>query len=980
MVNILDYIDKMQEMYGDKDPSSTVPEPRNMYAKGQLVQPSDDGSRPGYKGANQFSEMTEKVNKFLKGKKEIKQSVLTKKLKEIGYQNPQEFASVIANRKNIKLNRDVTLKKSPNINATMKELEGLVFDFNNKVLKDFNKGDMSKTISFSEYLRNKKLKHGSEAYYRTQAPNFNMINTDTKRLELAKKLVKEANDNSLRYVSFSKDIQPKLTGSTTIDTRKYKVISDTLDKPADKVNKAFNYLYENDIPLSTKTKSSSSLFRNALIDLTGVKRTENIAEGLNNNKNFVNNKNLITYANGAKLFQDGAGKTLKQIIDDAAYRSDGNIAWSGLDNKGAARPNRNVFDFALRHFNYHGKNKTGNSQIKFYYKGDTNMQNPIKWDDIPFDNNGVKKLKASDIFFTTNETPNKQWNLKNVDEDFFSWKKGNNPNTPFNEVFKAKDVYDNLLSEPMDDPVTGEKSNFGKIMKKVYEDGYNNFSKSTYAIEHGDTVANNPFKNLRIASQRVNSALYGLSVNKKLDAKTRNKISKILEKDIYNTDVKIIPNIIKSQKNIISDVLVKGKKFNSSLLSQLINDIGPCGAGKKKAMGGRIGLQKGRDVCMTGGRQTIAEFLKNGFKNANGEQKEIFKRILSLGGGAIKEVGKTLNPMELFKIKNLVGPGAWAAMGAFEAGAITYDVVNNNRPLNEVLSDNWITKYAMPYNLKEAQIKNLEDSGASLSPAAKEYMAQTKLMANFEREYKALEGMKMGVFGTKAPKKLIQDQEKKLENIVKDYQVFAESKIAGEAGELDFKKAFGEMEEKRGAGYYDPENDDANEYGYVDVGDSIFGFKKGTPLTYRYKKDRGKDQGRNLSETERKAEKLFPFETGTLRADYTPFNYKSFNYTPQKLPADMVKQYEKDYNLPPRTSLNQFYFEGSDNNVLQDLTNEYNLSQKAKQAAMYPGYYGSQFAGGGIAGLSGGDKSGPPPESGPASQGLRSLYKNGRKL
>ena len=383
---------------------------------------------------------------------------------------------------------------------------------------------------------------------------------------------------------------------------------------------------------------------------------------------------------------------------------------------------------------------------------------------------------------------------------------------------------------------------------------------------------------------------------------------------------------------------------------------------------------------MTGGRQTIAEFLKNGFKNANGEQKEIFKRILSLGGGAIKEVGKTLNPMELFKIKNLVGPGAWAAMGAFEAGAITYDVVNNNRPLNEVLSDNWITKYAMPYNLKEAQIKNLEDSGASLSPAAKEYMAQTKLMANFEREYKALEGMKMGVFGTKAPKKLIQDQEKKLENIVKDYQVFAESKIAGEAGELDFKKAFGEMEEKRGAGYYDPENDDANEYGYVDVGDSIFGFKKGTPLTYRYKKDRGKDQGRNLSETERKAEKLFPFETGTLRADYTPFNYKSFNYTPQKLPADMVKQYEKDYNLPPRTSLNQFYFEGSDNNVLQDLTNEYNLSQKAKQAAMYPGYYGSQFAGGGIAGLSGGDKSGPPPESGPASQGLRSLYKNGRKL
>jgi len=43
------------------------------------------------------------------------------------------------------------------------------------------------------------------------------------------------------------------------------------------------------------------------------------------------------------------------------------------------------------------------------------------------------------------------------------------------------------------------------------------------------------------------------------------------------------------------------------------------------------------------------------------------------------------------------------------------------------------------------------------------------------------------------------------------------------------------------------------------------------------------------------------------------------------------------------------------------------------------GLYGTQerFARGG---LSGGDTSGPPPEKGPMSQGLLSLYKNGRKL
>ena len=59
MVNILDYIDKMQVMYGDKDPSSMAQEPRNMFADGQLVRPNDDGSRPGYaKAKNKLLEHT----------------------------------------------------------------------------------------------------------------------------------------------------------------------------------------------------------------------------------------------------------------------------------------------------------------------------------------------------------------------------------------------------------------------------------------------------------------------------------------------------------------------------------------------------------------------------------------------------------------------------------------------------------------------------------------------------------------------------------------------------------------------------------------------------------------------------------------------------------------------------------------------------------------------------------------------------------
>ena len=48
MIDILKYIDKMQEMYDGPRPMAQ--EPRNMYADGQLVQPNVDGSRPGYAG------------------------------------------------------------------------------------------------------------------------------------------------------------------------------------------------------------------------------------------------------------------------------------------------------------------------------------------------------------------------------------------------------------------------------------------------------------------------------------------------------------------------------------------------------------------------------------------------------------------------------------------------------------------------------------------------------------------------------------------------------------------------------------------------------------------------------------------------------------------------------------------------------------------------------------------------------------------
>ena len=53
-MDIKDYAQMMSYLTRPRDvvpdPSSMVPGPRNMYAGGQLVAPSVDGSRPGYQG------------------------------------------------------------------------------------------------------------------------------------------------------------------------------------------------------------------------------------------------------------------------------------------------------------------------------------------------------------------------------------------------------------------------------------------------------------------------------------------------------------------------------------------------------------------------------------------------------------------------------------------------------------------------------------------------------------------------------------------------------------------------------------------------------------------------------------------------------------------------------------------------------------------------------------------------------------------
>ena len=529
-----------------------------MAGGGMLVQPSADGSRPGY--------AIDKRNNNYRVTGERGGVTYAEWAKENNL--PQTFSNKRdAQKADKQFKKSVSTKTEVSKLNWENEITKLAKEFNEKVIKDFNKGDMSKTPAWKNFLENKKLKHGSSGFYRSLAPEYGVINTINKKAELLNKLITNAN-NSLKYTPWM-SIQKKVSTSPVINTSSYRTYIDALDTQADKASKAFDYLLNNDIELKvpknlSKTMAAEgSLLRKVIHGLTGV-NTRGIRLGLNQNKNFKNNFDKLEFARRGNLFTQGEGRTLKEIIDNADYRMKGNISWTS-DIKLSNRANKNVFDYALRNFNYHQLNKTGEGTIQFY---DKKTNKPIDWDTLPKNKNGFRVLKPNSVYFIDANDPNKtKWDMTSIDADNMKWSKGTGSSGLFDEVFQAKDKYDKLLATKVEDPRNPKKKiSFGKLMQDVYQIGFNNFG-NPYAIDHKDGVANNPFKNLRIASQRINSALSALNRDTTLNKFTKDGILKVLKEGTFDPSQKnVIDTIIKGTAPIREDVLVQGTKFDQSEL------------------------------------------------------------------------------------------------------------------------------------------------------------------------------------------------------------------------------------------------------------------------------------------------------------------------------------------------------------------------------------------------------------------------------
>jgi hypothetical protein len=176
--------------------------------------------------------------------------------------------------------------------------------------------------------------------------------------------------------------------------------------------------------------------------------------------------------------------------------------------------------------------------------------------------------------------------------------------------------------------------------------------------------------------------------------------------------------------------IVKGERFNLKGFETYLKALCP----KGKASGGRIGYATGTPTVACGRNQLQKLLFQGGGTTA---ERNLVQRIISGGG---KMAMGMLNPKELLRISNLVGPAALGIMAAYEAGSITDDVLRLNKPLNEALAGNWLTKAFTPFSEEFAKQKNLLQSG-QLTGNQKEYALEMMKMEEFMKAGKVIEGM-----------------------------------------------------------------------------------------------------------------------------------------------------------------------------------------------------------------------------------------------
>ena len=667
-----------------------------MAGGGMLVQPSADGSRPGYDG-----------------------------------------------RKNRKVSYDTENK--------------IVREYNTYLTDEIKSGNLSKSLGFKSWLKENKEPAVFEKTYNAHSKNLLDVKpsklTDAK-IGLVKAYVERANEQG-QFVEKKRILE--LIGRTQTPGVAEKnvyiesIINEInkLDSREDKVHKALTRLFNNELVFVTdpdfykkfpSDKEAGSITR-MLIQETGLggptirKHRATWKKGGSKVPFFSTKKgkeqlSIIEHMNlkmgkvGESTFN---GFNFNDLLEYGANSKKGKMFFKVATGSDFYKdPNNVVRDFVVRHFDHNSKFGDKSKLIKVYKKG-TNTE--VKYE-------AGKRLIDFDFTYQ-----GKRYGSNELAKEYLKWTRGEN--TPFKEVYDNHRLYTNFLKKPVN---IGDPSvkNIGDLFKLAGHQGM--------AIEHGSLggVAEEPFKNLKLLSSRANSEIgtilqyyknfpkvqkllvnefiKELPVNENyIDALAKNEI-KIAKDMLKNGNTTIPMTYNQAAKNVLTNKNIKNfsptelltvsksafgptigyktfkgvepEKFENittrkqldNLLLKLSGQIdSDCAGAIKQASkdGGRIGLQSigSRDVCITKAKNYMSEQLERGIGTQQNAKTSLIKRIISGTGQFIKQ---NLSPKELLKAENLIGKPALYGALAFETAYIGDSVIRKGQPLNVATAESLV--------------------------------------------------------------------------------------------------------------------------------------------------------------------------------------------------------------------------------------------------------------------------------------------------
>jgi hypothetical protein len=914
MTDILNYIDKMQEMYGDK-PSSMAQEPRNMFADGQLVRPNDDGSRPGYSGKLKLSEVkklradgktTDEIVKKLKVKKHVYEAFVTANKDKLPYVAPKKIDTQrlkFLNEEAVKLGyKDFasvpkTEQKQPGVRgygprenilkrATRRE-EGVPEGRGSPGVKRTIAPDMSGL--YTEEAKAKQLQSQKNTYQATpKGERLQWIADNGKNYNNPKDFIKAYEKHFKHKMGSKADILFNKDGRVAIG------LIDNLTNLSGEPTKAMS-----DIFSFKKGFSEEEIFKASIIQNNPKvqKQFKNLFNDIHNNVSLYTElgpEGMIEKLNKGNLLNDFDFIGSTQIGDRKIGGVHRGITRNSLRFLGI--PEKQIVSFQsvrkplmaiseiikslenpgkLKEFGISSSTaKKISGQLENFLKGEGGLRK-----DIAKINSQLGDVKFNNIFGGVNfeHTLAKQFgkDYKYLPRNYLL--KGQFTTKAFNMM--KKDAFDLPLIKLM------KQYEQGKIPAERVQAFIDNFNAKT-----------NGYADFKFDVDKGKLGYTSDSVTYDLSRYDNPNVAR--QELIDNIKLTQSDTFQKGMSKTLPDSKDQLKLFRSKQGKEMLALLEKLGCGQ--AAGGRILFSNGTPgatmtECAFEGKKKLNRGMSLGFDKTEGE---LAKRILQAGRG----MGS------MFALRNLLGPAAVGFTVAAEAGLVGYDMLATGKSFKEAVGSS-LFNYALgdktKIDNKKLRYQGYADAGLNEN--------QIGRIAAYEN---AIDEMN-SVFAEF-------DKENQLYNIA----------VSQKGGARIDRQRLKKIKQQQTENYYNQAN-----------------------------KNKALIQDLARTQTESKLDKALDPMVPALMSD-ADAKRKAMQLTkPRTVKFGNVM----DKIFPSGFFSSTLYGEDRDRAV--------NYMPEVQEY-----YRGNYFAGGGIAGLSGGDKSGPPPESGPASQGLRSLYKNGRKL